>query len=92
MFLKPLKETNPLYNEKEKLIGVVKYTDGSFKEGDLVGFRSLGQYEFIIDNERLYRVKSNFITILDTLGFVPAEVKSFLTSNISSRPVLLLPL
>ena len=63
LFLKPLKETNPLYNEKEKLIGVVKYTDGSFKEGDLVGFRSLGQYEFIIDNERLYRVKSNFITI-----------------------------
>ena len=62
-FIKPLKEDNPLYTEKEKLIGIVKYSDGSVREGDLVGFRAIGKYEFIIDGERLYRVKSNLITI-----------------------------
>ena len=30
---------------------------------DLVGFRPSSEYEFIVDNERLYRVLSNFITI-----------------------------
>ena len=63
-FVKPLKEKNPLNVDLEKpLVGIVKYSDGTVKEGDLVGFRPSSEYEFIIDGERLYRILSNFITI-----------------------------
>ena len=63
-FVKPLKEKNPLNVDLEKpLQGIVKYSDGTVKVGDLVGFRPSSEYEFIIDGERLYRVLSNFITI-----------------------------
>ena len=62
-FIQRLKQTNPLYNEKEKLKGIVKYTDGCVKEGDIVGFLPIDKYEFVIDGERVYRVKSNSITI-----------------------------
>ena len=65
LFCKPLKETDdPLnVNIERPLIGIVKYSDGTIKEGDLVGFRPKSEYEFVIDGERLYRVLSNFITI-----------------------------
>ena len=63
-FVKPLKEKNPLNVDLEKpLQGIVKYSDGTVKVDDLVGFRPSSEYEFIIDGERLYRVLSNFITI-----------------------------
>ena len=63
-FVKPVKSTDKLSLDKEKpLIGIVKYTDGTVGEGDLVGFRPSSEYEFIIDGEKLYRVLSNFITI-----------------------------
>ena len=63
-FVIPLKAQNPLNVDLEKpLQGIVKYSDGTVKVGDLVGFRPSSQYEFIIDGERLYRVLSNFITI-----------------------------
>ena len=63
-FIKPLKATNPLNIDLEKpLQGIVKYSDGTVKVNDLVGFRPSSEYEFIVDNERLYRVLSNFITI-----------------------------
>ena len=63
-FVKPLKAKNPLNMDLEKpLQGIVKYSDGTVKVNDLVGFRPSSQYEFIIDGERLYRVLSNFITI-----------------------------
>ena len=63
-FVKPLKAQNPLNIDLEKpLQGIVKYSDGTVKVGDLVGFRPKSEYEFIVDNERLYRVLSNFITI-----------------------------
>ena len=64
-FVKPLKEINdPLnVNIEKPLQGIVKYSDGTVKVNDLVGFRPSSQYEFIIDGERLYRVLSNFITI-----------------------------
>ena len=62
-FIQPLKETNTLYANKEKLMGIVVYSDGTVNKGDLVRFKPAGQYEFIIDNQRLYRVKSNLITI-----------------------------
>ena len=63
-FVMPLKAQNPLNVDLEKpLQGIVKYSDGTVKEGDLVGFRPSSEYEFIVDGERLYRVLSNFITI-----------------------------
>ena len=63
-FVMPLKQQNPLDVDLEKpLQGIVKYSDGTVKVGDLVGFRPSSEYEFIIDGERLYRVLSNFITI-----------------------------
>ena len=63
-FVMPLKAQNPLNVDLEKpLQGIVKYSDGTVKVNDLIGFRPSSEYEFIIDGERLYRVLSNFITI-----------------------------
>ena len=63
-FLQPIKDTDQFNIEAEKpLVGIVKYSDGTVKDGDLVGFRPNSEYEFVIDGERLYRVLSNFITI-----------------------------
>ena len=63
-FVMPLKAENPFNVDMEKpLQGIVKYSDGTVKVNDLVGFRPKSEYEFIIDGERLYRILSNFITI-----------------------------
>ena len=63
-FVMPLKARNPFNIDMEKpLQGIVKYSDGTVKVNDLVGFRPSSEYEFVIDGERLYRVLSNFITI-----------------------------
>jgi hypothetical protein len=63
-FVKPIKAIDQFNIESEKpLQGVVKYSDGTVKVGDLVGFTPSSEYEFIVDNERLYRVLSKFITI-----------------------------
>jgi hypothetical protein len=68
-FIKPLKNIDHLKLDKErKLIGILKYGNDSLKElkinpGDLVGYTPFGEYEFIIDNQRLYCMKSNDIVI-----------------------------
>jgi hypothetical protein len=63
-FVIPLKATDQFNTKSEKpLQGIVKYSDGTVKVNDLVGFRPSSEYEFIVDGERLYRVLSNFITI-----------------------------
>ena len=63
-FVIPLKAIDQFNIESEKpLQGIVKYSDGTVKVGDLVGFRPSSEYEFVVDGERLYRVLSNFITI-----------------------------
>jgi|TARA_R100000084_G_scaffold65690_1_gene28652 hypothetical protein len=63
-FIKPIKHDNVLFPNKEKpLVGIVKYSDGSVEVNDLVGFTPGSEYEFVIDNEKLYRVYSKFITI-----------------------------
>jgi len=63
-FVKPLKAINSFNVDDERpLVGIVKYSDGSFNKEELVGFRPSSQYEFIIDGERLYRVLNKFITI-----------------------------
>jgi len=63
-FIKPLKSINNFNTEEERpLVGVIKYSDGTFNKQELVGFRPGSEYEFVIENERLYRVLNKFITI-----------------------------
>ena len=63
-FVKPLKAIDQFNIESEKpLQGIVKYSDGTVKVNDLVGFKPGSKYEFVVDGERLYRVLSKFITI-----------------------------
>ena len=68
-FVKPIKETSSYSNEKEqKHIGILKYGNNVLKAlqinpGDLVGFTPKSEWEFIIDDERLYCMKSNDIAI-----------------------------
>jgi hypothetical protein len=63
-WVKPIKNKDKYSNSKtQENIGIVKYTDGSFKINDLVGFTPISNYEFVIDGELLYRVYTKFITI-----------------------------
>ena len=65
-FVKPIFSNNILSLDKEEpLKGIIKHVDPrlNLKEGDLVGFTPNSEYEFIIDNERLYRVRSKNITV-----------------------------
>jgi hypothetical protein len=68
-FIQPIKNNNDLSLEKErKLIGILKYGNSSLNElkinpGDLVGYKPFGEFEFIIDGQRLYCMKSNDIVI-----------------------------
>ena len=63
-WVKPIKNKDKYANsETQENIGIIKYTDGSFKVNDLVGFTPVSNYEFVIDNELLYRVYTKFITI-----------------------------
>ena len=50
-------------NKEQENVGIIKYSDGTFNTGDLVGFTPISTYEFIIDGEKLYRVYTKFITI-----------------------------
>ena len=63
-FIKPLKAIDQFNTECEKpLQGIVKYSDGTVKVKDLIGYKPKTESEFIVDGERLYRVLSNLITI-----------------------------
>jgi co-chaperonin GroES (HSP10) len=68
-FIKPLKNIDHLKLDKEqRLIGILKYGNDSLKElkinpGDLVGYTPFGEFEFIIEGQRLYCMKSNDIVI-----------------------------
>ena len=63
-FVIPLKATDQFNIESEKpLQGIIKYSDGTVKVNDLIGFRPGSEYEFVVDGKRLYRILSNFITI-----------------------------
>jgi hypothetical protein len=62
--VKPIKSNSKFTNENEKaLVGIIKYTDGSFEKNQLVGFTPNSEFEFIVEGERLYRVLNKFITI-----------------------------
>ena len=63
-FVQPIKETNDFNIKTEKAcIGTVLYSDGSVDVGSIVGFTPFSTFEFVVDNIRLYRVLSKFITI-----------------------------
>ena len=63
-FIKPIKQNDKFSLENEQsLIGIVKYSDGAFDKKELIGFCPSSEYEFIIENKRLYRVLNKFITI-----------------------------
>ena len=63
-WVKPIKNQDKYSNnETQENVGIVKYTDGTFKVNDLVGFTPISNYEFVIDGELLYRVYTKFITI-----------------------------
>ena len=63
-FIQPIKSNDKLTSETEQpLMGIIKYSDGTFKKSDLVGFTPNSKYEFIIEGKRLYRVLNKFITI-----------------------------
>jgi hypothetical protein len=68
-FIKPLKNIDYLKLDKEqRLIGILKYGNDALNKlkinpGDLVGYTPFGEFDFIIDGERLYCMKSNDIVI-----------------------------
>jgi len=68
-FIMPLKNDSYLTSDKErKLIGILKIGNSSLEalginEGDVVGYTPNGEWEFIIDDQRLYCMKSNDIVI-----------------------------
>ena len=68
-FVMPLKNKQSLSLDKEqKLIGILKYGNSSLEAlkispGDVVGFTPNSEWDFIIDNQRVYCMKSNDIVI-----------------------------
>ena len=68
-FVAPIKNREDLKLEKEKsLIGILKYGNKSLEAlginpGDLIGYTPNSEWEFLIDNKRLYCMKSNDIVI-----------------------------
>ena len=68
-FIKPIKSKDDLTLDKEaSLIGILKYGNSSLNKlkinpGDLVGYTPNGEWEFLIEKERLYCMKSNDIVI-----------------------------
>ena len=68
-FVKPILNKDILSTEKEQPnIGVVKYSNKFLEAikitpGTLVTFTPNSEFEFVIDNERLYCMKSNDIAL-----------------------------
>jgi len=65
-FVKPIESTDEFsLDSEEPLKGVVKYTDNSelVAKEDLIGFTPESEFEFVINNEKLYRVPLKSIAI-----------------------------
>jgi|TARA_A100000171_G_scaffold27984_1_gene26089 hypothetical protein len=68
-FVKPIKNQNTLEDRKEQPnVGIVKYSNKSLeavkiKPGTLITFTPNSEFEFIIEGERLYCMKSNDIAL-----------------------------
>ncbi len=69
-FVKPIKNQNLLENRKEQPnVGVVKYSNNALEAvgitpGTLITFTPDSEFEFIIEGERLYCMKSNDIALI----------------------------
>jgi co-chaperonin GroES (HSP10) len=68
-FVTPIKNTEDLTLDKEvKLVGILKYGNKflealNINPGDLIGFTPKSEWEFLVDDKRLYCMKSNDIVI-----------------------------
>ena len=68
-FVAPLRDEVEIHNVLEQnLIGILKYGNSALEalginEGDLVGFRPFGEFDFVVEGKRLYCMKSNDIVI-----------------------------
>jgi hypothetical protein len=68
-FITPIKSKQDLTLDKEaSLIGVLKYGNKSLEAlninpGDLIGFTPNSEWEFLVEDKRLYCMKSNDIVI-----------------------------
>ncbi len=68
-FVKPVIDNSSLnINKEQKHIGILKHGNSSLEragvhEGDVVGFTPSSEYEFVIDNNRLYRMTTRDIAI-----------------------------
>ena len=68
-FITPIKSNDSLTIDKERsLVGILKYGNKSLEAleinpGDLVGYTPNSEWEFLVDNKRLYCMKSNDIVI-----------------------------
>ena len=68
-FVQPIKNNNSLTTDKEqKLVGILKYGNSKLEalkinEGDKVGYTPNSEWEFLVDKDRLYCMKSNDIVI-----------------------------
>ena len=69
-FVKPLLNRDVLLNQKEQSnVGIIKYSNSYLEaikitNGTLVTFTPNSEFEFVIDNERLYCMKSNDIALV----------------------------
>ncbi len=65
----PIKNTDPLVNRKEEpYVGILKIGNNNLEASninpnDLIGFKPGAEWEFFIDDQRLYCMKSNDIVI-----------------------------
>ena len=68
-FIKPIKDDDYLTSDiEQKYIGILKIGNSSLEAlginpGDLIGFRAGREWEFIVDGQRLYCMKSNDIIL-----------------------------
>ena len=68
-FVMPVKNIDPLINRKEEpYVGILKIGNNNLEasninSGDLIGFKPGAEWEFFIDDMRLYCMKSNDIVI-----------------------------
>jgi hypothetical protein len=86
-FVKPIVSKNYLRAEKEQPnVGIVKYTNNALEAigitpGALITFTPNSEFEFIVNNERLYCMKSNDIALIheykgDEKEYNPSWAKS----------------
>jgi len=91
-FVKPIKNNDHFKVDKEReLIGILKYGNDSLNRlkinpGDLVGYTPNGEYEFIVEGQRLYCMKSNDIVIKygykgDEVEYNPSWAQSGIGAN-----------